>query len=80
MEKIFKNFNANQGTRAELDLLESLFVNIEGRTICALADAAVWPLRSIIRKFRDEFVAKMTPEEQEAERAASEAEPVGAAS
>ncbi len=80
MEKIFRKFNANQGTRAELDLLESLFVNIEGRTICALADAAVWPLRSIIRKFRDEFVAKMTPEEQEAERAANEEAFVGAGS
>ena len=40
-------------------VLEDLFVNIEGRTICALADAAVWPLRSIIRKFRHEFLAKM---------------------
>ncbi|MDJ0973900.1 MAG: NADH-quinone oxidoreductase subunit NuoF [Planctomycetota bacterium] len=70
MEKIFKKFNANQGTRSDLDLLEGLFVNIEGRTICALADAAVWPLRSIIRKFRHEFVAKMTPEEQAAEKEA----------
>ena len=77
MEKIFKNFNAGQGTRAELDLLENLFTNIEGRTICALADAAVWPLRSIVRKFRHEFVAKMTPEEQAAEKAAPR-EPAGA--
>lgn len=76
MEKIFKRFMAGQGTRADLDLLEGLFVNIEGRTICALADAAVWPLRSIIRKFRHEFVAKMSPEEQAAEREA-QAAPAG---
>ncbi len=70
MEKIFHRFNAGEGTRADLDLLENLFRQIEGRTICALADAAVWPLRSILRKFRHEFVAKMTPDEQRAEAAA----------
>ncbi len=59
MEKIFHRIRAGQGTPADLDLLESLFINIEGRTICALADAAVWPLRSIIRKFRAEFLARM---------------------
>ena len=78
MEKIFKRIKAGEGVPADLDLLENLFVNIEGRTICALADAAVWPLRSIIRKFRHEFVAKMTPEEQEAEKADQAAEPAGA--
>jgi len=45
----------------DLDLMEGLYKNIEGRTICALADAAVWPLRSILRKFRAEFLAKMEP-------------------
>ena len=59
MEKIFARIKNGEGTPADLDLLEKLFVNIEGRTICALADAAVWPLRSIIRKFRHEFLAKM---------------------
>ena len=59
MEKIFRRIRAGEGSPADLDLLEDLFVNIEGRTICALADAAVWPLRSIIRKFRHEFLAKM---------------------
>jgi NADH-quinone oxidoreductase subunit F len=59
MEKIFKRIKSGEGTPADLDLLEHLFVNIEGRTICALADAAVWPLRSILRKFRHEFLAKM---------------------
>lgn len=79
LEKIYKKIKNGDGTRADLDLLESLYVNIEGRTICALADAAVWPLRSILRKFRHEFIAKMSPEEQEAERQAkSQAEPAGA--
>jgi NADH-quinone oxidoreductase subunit F len=29
--------------------------NIEGNTICALGDAAAWPVQSMIRNFRDEF-------------------------
>ena len=76
MEKIFKRLNAGEGERGDLALLESLFANIEGRTICALADAAVWPLRSILKKFRHEFVAKLSPEERaalEAEEKASKA-------
>ena len=67
MEKIFRRIDAGEGTLEDLDLLEQLFTNIEGRTICALADAAVWPLRSIIRKFRHEFVAKMSHEQQQRE-------------
>jgi NADH-quinone oxidoreductase subunit F len=59
LEKIFARIYAGEGTPEDLDLLEALFVNIEGRTICALADAAVWPLRSIVRKFRPEFLARM---------------------
>ncbi len=59
LEKIYRRINAGKGTEADLDLLEHLFPQIEGRTICALADAAVWPLRSILKKFRHEFEAKL---------------------
>ena len=34
---------------------------MEGRTICALADAAAWPVRWTIRRFREEFEAKCKP-------------------
>jgi NADH:ubiquinone oxidoreductase subunit F (NADH-binding) len=34
---------------------------MEGRTVCALADGACWPLVSIVRKFRHEFDAKIRP-------------------
>jgi NADH-quinone oxidoreductase subunit F len=59
LEKIYRKINSGRGEAADLALLEGLFPNIEGRTICALADAAVWPLRSILRKFRGEFEAKI---------------------
>ena len=40
----------------DLDLLDSVGNNMAGRTICALADAAVFPVRSFTKHFRDEFV------------------------
>ncbi len=61
MEKVLKRIAAGEGDPSDLDLLEAMFKQIEGRTICALADAAVWPVRSIVRKFRGEFLAKMAP-------------------
>jgi NADH-quinone oxidoreductase subunit F len=61
MEKVLRRIAEGDGRPADLDLLETMFKSIEGRTICALADAAVWPVRSIVRKFRGEFLAKMAP-------------------
>ncbi len=61
LEKILVRIRDGEGQPSDLDLMESLYRNIEGRTICALADAAVWPLRSILRKFRTEFFARIRP-------------------
>ncbi len=37
---------------AEIDVLEQVTRQIEGHTICALADGAVWPVQGLIRHFR----------------------------
>ncbi len=37
---------------AEIDLLEQVTRQIEGHTICALADGGVWPVQGLIRHFR----------------------------
>ena len=44
------------GRMADIDLLNSVADNIQGRTICALGDAAAMPVRAMIKHFRDEFV------------------------
>ncbi len=62
MEKILKRINKGEGTSRDLDLLLSITDNIEGNTICALGDAAAWPVRGFIKKFRDEFEAKVKSE------------------
>ncbi|MDX1513776.1 MAG: NADH-quinone oxidoreductase subunit NuoF [Gammaproteobacteria bacterium] len=43
------------GTHDDLDLLKDVADNIEGRTICALGDAAAWPVQSFLEHFREEF-------------------------
>lgn len=45
-----------QGKMEDLDLLESVGNNMAGRTICALADAAVFPVRGFMKHYRDEFI------------------------
>ena len=44
-----------QGRVEDLDLLNSVADNIQGRTICALGDAAAMPVRAFIKNYRDEF-------------------------
>ena len=36
----------------EIDTLEQVTKQIEGHTICALGDAAAWPIQGLIRHFR----------------------------
>jgi len=40
---------------AEIDMLEEISRQIEGHTICALGDAAAWPVQGLIRHFREEI-------------------------
>ncbi|HEX4329653.1 MAG TPA: NADH-quinone oxidoreductase subunit NuoF [Burkholderiales bacterium] len=44
-----------QGRKEDLDMLNSIADNIQGRTICALGDAAAMPVRAFVKVFRDEF-------------------------
>ena len=39
----------------EIDMLENVTRQIEGHTICALGDAAAWPVQGLIRHFRPEM-------------------------
>ena len=61
MEKCLARIDEGNGYTRDLDLLLDLCDQMEGRTVCALADAAAWPVRWGIRRFRDEFEAKCQP-------------------
>jgi NADH-quinone oxidoreductase subunit F len=52
----------------EIDMLEQVTRQIEGHTICALGDAAAWPIQGLIRHFRPEIEARIA--QRSARRAA----------
>ena len=60
--RIIKRIRSGEGTHQDLDRLKSVADRIEGRTICALGDAAAWPVQSFLKHFRHEFEA-MIPSE-----------------
>jgi len=50
----------------EIDLLFDISKQIEGRTICALGDAAAWPIQGLIRHFRPELERRIAAARQSA--------------
>jgi len=54
--RIVHRIETGKGLREDLDLLNNLADNIQGRTICALGDAAAMPVRAMIKHFPDEFM------------------------
>jgi NADH-quinone oxidoreductase subunit F len=55
MERMIKG----DATVEELDMLEEVTKEIEGHTICALADGAVWPVQGLIRHFKPEMLRRI---------------------
>ena len=42
----------------QIELLENVTKQIEGHTICALGDAAAWPIQGLIKNFKSELIEK----------------------
>ena len=55
MYRMVHRIEHGQGRADDLDMLNSIADNIQGRTICALGDAAAMPVRAFIKNFREEF-------------------------
>lgn len=47
------------GTPEDIDRLEEVTYQVEGHTICALGDAAAWPIQGLIRHFRHELETRL---------------------
>jgi NADH dehydrogenase (ubiquinone) flavoprotein 1 len=59
MNKIMQRFAVGKARPEEIDMLYELSKQIEGHTICALADGAAWPVQGLIRHFRPELESRM---------------------
>jgi NADH-quinone oxidoreductase subunit F len=55
--QLLEKIEAGDGTQADLDLVTKVCDRIEGKSLCALGDFAVWCVGSYVEKFRDEFQA-----------------------
>lgn len=58
--KILRRIEEGDGKLADIDTLYDLCEQLTGKTICVLADSVVFPLRSSLDKFRDEYEAHIT--------------------
>ena len=57
MHRVLERIYAGEGRPEDIDLLNSVADNIQGRTICALGDAAAMPVRAMLKHFKGEFIA-----------------------
>jgi NADH-quinone oxidoreductase subunit F len=57
MEKMLHRIQDGHGRAQDLDLLWDVADNIDGKTICALGEAAAWPVKAFVTKYRSEFEA-----------------------
>ena len=55
MWRVMERLVRGEADSAEIDMLLDVSHEIEGHTICALGDAAAWPVQGLIRHFRDEI-------------------------
>jgi NADH:ubiquinone oxidoreductase, NADH-binding (51 kD) subunit len=59
MFRMMERIRLGQAELSDIDLLEQVTYQVEGHTICALGDAAAWPIQGLIRHFRPELEARI---------------------
>ena len=59
MWRVMERLATGEAEYHEIDLLLEVTTEIEGHTICALGDAAAWPIQGLIRHFRPEVEARI---------------------
>jgi NADH-quinone oxidoreductase subunit F len=55
LEQIIRRIEQGLGKPGDIETIEEICGNILGRTICPLGDAAVMPIQSAIKHWRDEW-------------------------
>ena len=71
MARVMARMVSGEAEIEDIDMLEQVTRQVEGHTICALGDAAAWPIQGLIRHFRPELERRI--------RARKVGGPVGAA-
>jgi len=56
---VMERMAAGTAEMKEIDMLLEVTTQVEGHTICALGDAAAWPIQGLFRHFRPEVEARI---------------------
>jgi len=59
MMRVMERLVTGDAGPEEIDMLLDVTKQVEGHTICALGDAAAWPIQGLIRHFRDDIEARI---------------------
>src|SRR4029077_16927337 len=59
LARVCRRLAQGQGQAGDVDILANVANGIGGNTICALGDAAAWPMLGFLTKFRSDFEAKL---------------------
>jgi NADH-quinone oxidoreductase subunit F len=59
MWRMMERLDKGEAAIEEIDMLQEITKQVEGHTICALGDAAAWPIQGLIRHFRPMIEAKI---------------------
>jgi NADH-quinone oxidoreductase subunit F len=70
MWRMMERLERGDADIAEIDMLQDVTKQVEGHTICALGDAAAWPIQGLIRNFRPVIEERIA--QRQAARAAAE--------
>ncbi|WP_338465857.1 NADH-quinone oxidoreductase subunit NuoF [Novosphingobium sp. ZN18A2] len=66
MWRVMKRLESGDADPAEIDMLFEVTKQVEGHTICALGDAAAWPIQGLLRHFRPEIERRIAENVREA--------------
>ena len=66
MYRVMERLRTGDADVSEIDMLQQVTKQVEGHTICALGDAAAWPIQGLIKHFRPEIERRIAENAREA--------------
>ena len=60
MMRVMERLVTGDAEPEEIDMLLDVTKQVEGHTICALGDAAAWPIQGLIRHFREDIEERIS--------------------
>ena len=65
MRKLTDRLVSGKASPKDIETLESVAYQIDGRTVCAFGEACSWPVEAMIDKFRDELTSETSEDNED---------------